>query len=107
MYCHPRFAKKKYFGYGVDINSPRPPFVLFKVIDRLCRETSFIRPIYVFFSLLVRAVFSVLGYLVGFAIGDDGGGTRGGRPRPPASRDPRIPRPTWGPDLSMMNDEYL
>ncbi|MCJ1430025.1 hypothetical protein MMC29_007940 [Sticta canariensis] len=107
IYCHPEFARKKTFGYGVDINSPRPPFVLFKVIGRLCRETSIIRPFYIFFSVLVRAVFSLLGYLVGFAFGGDGGGTGGGRTRQPVSRDPRIPRPNWGPDLSMMNDEYL
>lgn len=77
------------------------------MIGRLCRETPVIRPFYIFFSILVRAVFSLLGYLVGFAFGGDGGGTSGGRTRQPVSRDPRIPRPDWGPDLSMLNDEYL
>ena len=31
----------------------------------------------------------------------------GVRERQPASRDSRIPRPAWGPDLTMMDDEYL
>ncbi|MCJ1466582.1 hypothetical protein MMC07_005202 [Pseudocyphellaria aurata] len=113
LYCHPEFANKT-FGYGVDITSPRPPFVLFKVIDRLCRNFSIIRPFYIFFSMLVRTVFSLLGYLVGFVFGGDEGavadgrrGLRGGRIRQPVSRDPRIPRPNYGPDLSMLNDEYL
>lgn len=109
LYCHPKFAKTM-FGYGVDINSPRPPFVLFKVIDRLFRQFSIVRPFYMFFSILIRAVFSLLGYVVGFVFGGDEGamsGGRGGRSRPPVSRDPRIPRPNWGPDLSMLNDEYL
>lgn len=64
--------------------------------------------------MLVRAVFSLLGYLVGFMFGGDEdavaggrGGVRGGRIRQPVSRDPRIPRPDYGPDLSMLNDDYL
>lgn len=110
-YCHPEFAKEPYFGYGVDINSPAPPFVLFKVINRLCRETPITRPFYIFFSFLVRTVFSLLCYLVGCIFSGDGdavtGGRGGGRARQPVSSDPRIPRPDWGPDLSMLNDEYL
>ena len=80
-------------GYGVDIDAPRPPFVFAKVVWRK-----------VGIGLLVEVVrfwASVLGWIVGF--GGEGGRTG----PPPVSRDPRIPRPEWGPDLSMMDDEYL
>lgn len=40
---------------------------------------------------------------MGFMFGDEDAGYV----RQPVSRDHRIPRPVWGPDLSMMDDEYL
>ena len=46
---------------------------------------------------------------MGFTFADDAGagdeGWVGGAV--PVSRDARIPRPAWGPDLSMLDDEYL
>lgn len=52
-----------------------------------------------------------MGYFIGFVFGRDadGGGMNGygGVPRQPVSKDNRIPRPSWGPDLSMMDDEFL
>ncbi|KAL2046353.1 hypothetical protein N7G274_001800 [Stereocaulon virgatum] len=57
-YCHPLYASHM-SGYGVDINAPRPPFVLFKV---LYRQTG------------VENLWWVL---------------------------------SWGPDLRMMDDEFL
>ncbi|CAL8578159.1 hypothetical protein XPA_003961 [Xanthoria parietina] len=91
-YCHKLYASTM-VGYGVDIDAPRPPFVFAKVVWRK-----------VGIGLLVEVVrfwASVLGWIVGF--GGEGGRTG----PPPVSRDPRIPRPEWGPDLSMMDDEYL
>ena len=101
-------------GYGVDITAPEPPFVLFKVLFRLLRE-SFLGPLisflYVIFSIFLRLLSSVMGYFIGFVFGRDadGGGMNGygGVPRQPVSKDNRIPRPSWGPDLSMMDDEFL
>ncbi|KAL8732879.1 MAG: hypothetical protein Q9166_002480 [cf. Caloplaca sp. 2 TL-2023] len=86
-YCHKRFAHTM-VGYGVDINAPTPPFVLAKVIWRKLG-------IGLLFEV-VRFWARVLGWIVGFGEG-----------REPVSRDTKIPRPEWGPDLSMMDDEYL
>ncbi|KAL8734280.1 MAG: hypothetical protein Q9181_003247 [Wetmoreana brouardii] len=93
-YCHKLFAATM-VGYGVDINAPRPPFVLAKVIWRKLGMELLVE--------VARFWSGVLGWIVGFA-GGGGGGARG---RKPVSRDERIPKPEWGPDLSMMNDEYL
>ena len=105
-------------GYGVDINSPEPPFVLFKVLFRIMNESflgNLFQPIYYLFSILIRILSSILGYLAGFMFGSDdeaslgknGNGMANGPSGPPVSHDGRIPRPKWAPDLSMMNDEYL
>ena len=99
----------------MDIHSPRPPFVLFKVLFRLVRESflgTIFYPFYLLLSALLHILASVVGYLVGFVFGGEGGGEMGGGGngagiRQPVSRDARIPRPVWGPDLSMMDDEYL
>ncbi|KAL8718982.1 MAG: hypothetical protein Q9225_003955 [Loekoesia sp. 1 TL-2023] len=91
-YCHKRFAATM-VGYGVDINAPEPPFVLAKVIWRKLG----IGLIYD----VVRFWAGVFGWFAGF------GGAGTGRAREPVSRDERIPKPEWGPDLSMMDDEYL
>ncbi len=120
-------------GYGVDINSPEPPFVLFQVLYRILRDSflgTLLYPFYFILSLFVRTIASVFGYLIGFLFGGsrrgDGGdatssssshgwgwrevwgwggggneeGMLGRRPIPVSQED-------WGPDLSMMNDEYL
>lgn len=98
-------------GYGVDINSPEPPFVLFQVLYRILLRDSFLgtllSPIYYIVSLLLSVVSSMVGYLVGFIFGGDGDGANGMGNDIPVSSDERIPRPQWAPDLSMMNDEYL
>ncbi len=137
-------------GYGVDIDAPEPPFVLFQVLYRILRDSflgTLLYPFYFILSLFVRTIASVFGYFIGFLFGDSssshgggsgndaaaaaassshgwgwgwgwGGGWGDGRlggneegmlgRRPiPVSQDDRIPKPDWGPDLSMMNDEYL
>lgn len=86
-------------GYGVDINAPRPPFVLAKVVYKYTAVGTMMAPFYHFARVMVKLVASLTGYLVGFVAGDGA--------RQPASRDERIPRPEWGPDLRMMDDEYL
>lgn len=103
-------------GYGVDINSPEPPFVLFQVLYRFLRESflaTLLYPVYYVLSLLLRIVSSIAGYLVGFIFGSDVASANGHEAngfvprRVPVSQDDRIPRPPWGPDLSMMHDEVL
>ncbi len=91
-------------GYGVDIHAPRPPFVLAQVLYRHSALGSLLAPFYYSFRTLFRLLVGVVGYLIGFAFGD-GEGSAGGRQ--PVSRDTRIPRPSWGPDLRFMDDEYL
>lgn len=93
-------------GFGVDINAPRPPFVLFKVILRAFATNSLLTPFYLFLRVLFKLFGGLAGYLVGFVFGD-GEGDGGGGKQQPVSRDARIPRPDWGPDLSFMDDEYL
>lgn len=112
-YCHPLYASTM-VGYGVDIDAPEPPFVLFKVLYRKTPLGTIIYPFFAILKFLTRIIASCIGYLVGFVLGDDesdvagGGGTVMGRGAPvPVSRDARIPRPVWGPDLSLMDDEYL
>lgn len=115
MYCHPLYATTME-GYGVDINSPEPPFVLFQVLYRFLRESflaTVLYPVYYVFSFLIHIASSVAGYLVGFIFGGgvasaDGHEANGfAARRVPVSQDDRIPRPPWAPDLSMMNDEVL
>ncbi|KAI4188277.1 MAG: hypothetical protein LQ348_003958 [Seirophora lacunosa] len=91
-YCRRQFAETM-VGYGVDINAPEPPFVLGQVLWRKMGMG-------IVFEV-IRCFATVLGWIVGF------GGAETGRGQKPVSRDPRIPMPDWGPDLSMMDDEYL
>lgn len=95
-YCRKAFATRM-VGYGVDINAPEPPFVLAKITWRKLGMP--------FVFDLVRFWAGVFGWVAGF--GGAGTGTVAGKERQPVSRDERIPRPEWGPDLSMMDDEYL
>ncbi|KAI4130356.1 MAG: hypothetical protein LQ338_001791 [Usnochroma carphineum] len=94
-YCRKRFAHTM-VGYGVDVNAPEPPFVLAKVLWRRLGAS--------FLVDVVRFFAGVVGWVVGFGGGTERGGGRG---REPVSRDERIPKPEWGPDFSMMDDEYL
>jgi len=106
-FCHPLYARTM-VGYGVDIDAPRPPFVAVKVLYRYTAVGTVVAPFWNVVRVLVKIVGGLVGWLVGFMFGDetDGGGN-GGRERMPVSRDVRIPRPSWGPDLRMMDDEYL
>lgn len=97
-FCHPIYARSM-VGYGVDINAPRPPFVLAKVVYRYTAVGTVMAPFYHVARITVKLVASLVGYLAGFVAGDGA--------KQPASRDERIPRPPWGPDLRMMDDEYL
>lgn len=109
LYCHPLYAYTME-GYGVDIAAPQPPFVLFKVLYRLVRESfigSLFSSFYLLFSIFVRLLSSVIGYLIGFIFGGTSDGEAGKITRQPVSKDDRIPRPSWGPDLSLMDDEFL
>lgn len=101
-FCHPIYARSM-VGYGVDINAPRPPFVLAKVLYKHTALGTVVAPFYHLVRVVVKVVAGLMGYLVGFAVG----GTQQQQQRQPVSRDQRIPRPAWGPDLGMMDDEYL
>jgi len=109
-YCHPLYATTM-VDYGVDIDAPEPPFVLFKVLYRKTPLGTIVYPFLAILKLLTRIIASFIGYLVGFVLGDEGdaagGGMGMGGAPVPVSRDARIPRPVWGPDLSLMDDEYL
>ena len=91
-YCRKRFATTM-IGYGVDIDAPEPPFVLAKVLWRKMG----VGFLFEFVTFWAR----IFGWIAGF------GGAGPGIGREPVSRDGRIPKPEWGPDLSMMDDEYL
>ena len=107
IYCHPLYAVS-YEGYGIDINAPEPPWVLEKMLWRWLSIGTIARPMYVLLRALVRLAAEVVGWVVGFSSASkelkDGPGSMD---RQPVSIDPSIPRPPWGPDLSMMDDEYL
>lgn len=102
-FCHPVYARSM-VGYGVDINAPRPPFVLAKVLYAHTPFGTLLAPFYHLVRVLVKLVAGLMGYLVGFVAGGDGATNQ---QRRPVSRDERIPRPEWGPDLRLMDDEYL
>ena len=106
-FCHPLYASSM-VGYGVDINAPRPPWVLAKVIYRYTAVGTILTPIYHAARILTRLVGAFVGYIVGLMFGDETA-TAGGAAatKLPVSRDARIPKPVWGPDLSLMDDEYL
>ena len=96
VYCHKLFASSM-VGYGVDITAPKPPLVIFKVIwakwglREVVAENLVGRVVWKF-------VMAVVGYFVDFVFGGE---------QVPLDRDRRIPPPPRGPDISMMNDEYL
>ncbi|KAL9100997.1 MAG: hypothetical protein Q9163_003702 [Psora crenata] len=102
-YCHPLYATSM-IGYGVDINAPRPPFVLIKVIYHKTALGSVLAPFYHLSRIAFKLFASLLGYAVGFISGDERGSEN---IRQPVSRDQRIPRPNRGPDLRMLDDEYI
>ena len=91
-------------GYGVDINAPQPPFVLFKVLYRKSALENVLEPVYIVARTIFRVVVALVGYVMGFVFGDS---EEAPDVKQPVSRDQRIPRPSWGPDLSLFDDEYL
>ena len=107
IYCHPLYAVS-YEGYGIDINAPEPPWVLEKMLWRWLSIGTIARPIYVLLRALVRLAAEVVGWVVGFSSASKAtNAVPVQMDRQPVSSDPSIPRPPWGPDLSMMDDEYL
>ena len=107
IYCHPLYAVS-YEGYGIDINAPEPPWVLEQMLWRWLSIGTIARPIYVLLRALIRLAADVVGWIVEFSSATKGTNAGPGQmDRQPASTDPGIPRPPWGPDLSMMDDEYL
>lgn len=117
-YCHPLYASSM-VGYGVDIDAPEPPFVFFKVLYQASSIENVLHPLYIYSRAALRifaALFTkFLDAFIGFRWGSNGQQTQSPMPdqataeiaRQPVSSDSRIPRPQWGPDLSMMNDEFL
>ncbi|KAK4698120.1 hypothetical protein P7C71_g62, partial [Lecanoromycetidae sp. Uapishka_2] len=90
-FCHKRYATHM-VGYGVDINAPRPPFVLVKVLWRYAVvETSF----FAIVRAIVRLLWGLVGYLVGFL-----GAVRTGDVGDLGNGGPRVGE-------QMMGDEYL
>ena len=99
-------------GYGVDINAPEPPFVLFKVLYRASSLSTILDPLYILTRTIVRLAAALAGYVIGYINEGSQSPSPSIAPPPlnqpvPVSRDTRIPRPNWGPDLSMLDDEYL
>ncbi|KAL8785332.1 MAG: hypothetical protein Q9195_008676 [Heterodermia aff. obscurata] len=78
IYCHPRYAYS-YSGYGVDINSPEPPFVLEKMLWRWLSVGTIVRPLYIIVRAIVGLAAEVVGWIVGFG---SGGGSSAGEPQP-------------------------
>jgi len=104
-YCHKFVSTRPMRGFGVDIHAPRPPFVLAKVVYRwVFTANAFLTAPYAVLRVVFKVLAAVVGYFVGLVFGGVGGGKQ---QQQPASRDPRIPRPEWGPDLGFMDDEYL
>ena len=91
-------------GYGVDIHAPKPPFVLFKVLYRKSALENVLEPLYIVARTIFRVFVASVGYTIGFIFGDNEAVPD---VKQPVSRDQRIPRPSWGPDLSLLDDEYL
>ena len=108
-FCHPLYASSM-VGYGVDINAPRPPWVLAKVIYRYTAVGTILTPIYHAARIITKLVSAFVGYSIGIMFGDESHASAAGgaaATKLPVSRDARIPKPAWGPDLSLMDDEYL
>ncbi|KAL9043002.1 MAG: hypothetical protein Q9214_003624 [Letrouitia sp. 1 TL-2023] len=105
-YCHKYYASSM-VGYGVDIHAPKRPFVLVKVV--LGRWLALGNVL----KVLVKVAAGVTGWAMGFVAGDGGGGGRAGGSSgtgtgPGTGRGWKsMPMPSWGPDLSMMDDEVM
>ena len=93
-FCHPVYARSM-VGYGVDINAPRPPFVLVKVALRAVGAGTVGAVGYRFARGGVRLGAGGGGYVVGFV----GGGGEGGEGWDGGARG--------GGEWGMVNDEFL
>ncbi|KAL9609056.1 MAG: hypothetical protein Q9167_006154 [Letrouitia subvulpina] len=107
-YCHKYYASSM-IGYGVDIHAPKRPFVLIKVVfGRWLALGNVLR-------VLVKVVAGVTGWAMGFVARDTGGegraggssGTGTGTGTGTGRGWKSMPMPSWGPDLSMMDDEVM
>ena len=84
--------------------------MLAKVVWRYTSLGSILAPLYQVVRVVMKILARFVGYVMGFLFGDESGGAGGAerqRMRVPVSRDARIPKPVWGPVLSLMDDEYL
>lgn len=105
-YCHPLYAYRM-VGYGTGRGAPKPPFVAVKVLWRWVTGGAVGGAVYGFLRVAVKIFSSLLGWLIGFFFGDDGASGSGKKGGQLGSKDARIPKPSWGPDLRMMDDEVL
>jgi hypothetical protein len=104
-YCHPLYAE--YYEWPTE-PEPRFGYALPTMLWRWSRIREFgpalFGPLWTLLVALVRIVGQVFGLTDGFV---DNLPPRSKVLRKPIAFDERIPKPKWGPDLSMMNDEYL
>lgn len=87
-------------GYGVDINAPRAPFAAITMLWR-SPITLLLKLLWFILAFMIRFFARLFGFLDGFSRGN------ADIPPQPVNGDAGIPRPAWGPDLSMMDDEIL
>jgi hypothetical protein len=104
-YCHPLYAE--YYEWPEE-PEPRFGYALPTMLWRWSRIREFgpvlFGPLWSLLVAFVRILGQVFGLTDGFV--DDLPSRSKDLPKPIAF-DERIPKPKWGPDLSMMNDEYL
>ena len=104
-YCHPLYAE--YYDWPEE-PEPRFGYALPTMLWRWSRIREYgpvlFGPLWTLLVALVRILGQAFGLTDGFV--DDQPLRSKGLPRPIALDD-RIPKPIWGPDLSMMDDEYL
>ena len=92
-------------GFGVDINAPEPPFVLFKVLWR-CPLGSPFRAVWLVISVLARFVASIAAYVFGIEEPHPRVHAWQRQQQQPSAGDASAT--PWLPqDLSMMGDEYI
>ena len=104
-YCHPLYAE--YYDWPEE-PEPRFGYALPTMFWRWSRIREFgpilLGPLWTLLVAFVRILGQAFGLTDGFV--DDLPSRPKGLPKPIAF-DERIPKPNWGPDLRMMNDEYL
>ena len=106
-YCHPLYAE---FYDWPEEPEPRFGWALPTMLWRWSRIREFgpilLGPLWTLLVALARIIGQAFGWTDGFV--DDFPTRSASHPQAkPVALDERIPRVSWGPDLSMMNDEYL